>query len=89
MYKRQVEGEYTITLSVYDRLNCESKSENTIVQIQLPSSIDVESSNQFGEVILRTDVLGRKIDNLGSFNLGQYFIEWDNLGNKRLRYKGF
>jgi len=84
-----VEGEYTVTLSVYDRLNCESKSANTIVQIQLPSSIDVESNNQFGEVIFRTDVLGRKIDNLDSLNAGQYFIEWDNLGNKCLRYKGF
>ena len=84
-----VEGEYTVTLSVYDRLNCESKSVNTVVQIQLPSSIDVESSNQFGEVIFRTDVLGRKIDNLDSLKAGLYFIEWDNTGNKRLRIKGF
>ncbi|MGB1051564.1 MAG: PKD domain-containing protein [Chitinophagales bacterium] len=82
-----VEGEYTVTLSVYDRLNCESKSVNTVVQIQLPSSIDVESSNQFGEVIFRTDVLGRRIDHVEWLNAGQYFIEWDNLGNKRLRYK--
>ncbi len=84
-----VDGEYTVTLSVYDRLNCESKSVNTVVQIQLPSSIDVESSNQFGEVIFRTDVLGRRIDNIELLNVGQYFIEWDNIGNKRLRYKGY
>ena len=84
-----LEGEYTVTLSVYDRLNCESKSVNTVVQIQLPSSIDVESSNQFGEVIFRTDVLGRRIDNVELLNVGQYFIEWDNIGNKRLRYKGY
>ena len=84
-----VEGEYTVTLSVYDRLNCESKSANTIVQIQLPSSIATESGSRFGQVVLRTDVLGRKIDNLDSLNMGQYFIEWDNMGNKRLRYKGY
>ncbi len=84
-----VEGEYTVTLSVYDRLNCESKSINTVVQIQLPSSIDTEFGNRFGQVVFRTDVLGRKIDNLDSLNAGQYYIEWDNLGSKRLRYKGF
>ncbi len=84
-----VEGEYTVTLSVYDRLNCESKSADTIVQIQLPSSIDIELVSRFGQVVLRTDVLGRKIDNLDSLNMGQYFIEWDNMGNKRLRYKGY
>ena len=55
-------------------MNCESKSVNTVVQIQLPSSIDVESSNQFGEVIFRTDVLGRRIDNVEWLNAGQYFI---------------
>ena len=84
-----VEGEYTVTLSVFDRLNCESKSINTIVQIQLPSSVDVESSNEFGVVIFRTDLLGRRIDDIDCLNLGQYFIEWDNLGNKRTRVKGF
>ncbi|OUW75343.1 MAG: hypothetical protein CBD74_14745 [Saprospirales bacterium TMED214] len=84
-----VEGYYNVTLSVYDRVNCESKSVNTAVQIQLLSSIDVESSNQFGEVIFRTDLLGRRIDNVEWLNAGQYFIEWDNLGNKRIRVKGF
>ncbi|MEC7267688.1 MAG: PKD domain-containing protein, partial [Bacteroidota bacterium] len=84
-----VEGEYTVTLSVYDRLNCESKSADTIVQIPLPSSIDIELVSRFGQVVNSTDVLGRKIDNLDSLNMGQYFIEWDNMGNKRLRYKGY
>jgi len=83
------EGEYTVTLSVYDRLNCESKSVNTLVQIQLPSSIYTDLSSRFGQVIFRTDVLGRSIDGLDCLDLGQYFIEWDNRGGRRLRCKGF
>lgn len=74
-----LEDEYTATLSIYNCLNCESKSASTVVQIQLPSSLDTELGSRFGQVVLRTGVLGRKIDNLGSFNLGQYFIKWDNL----------
>jgi hypothetical protein len=84
-----VEGEYTVTLSVYDRLNCESKSADTIVQIQLPSSIDSEPSNRFDQTIFITDLLGRRIDNVEWLNAGQYFIEWDNRGNKRLKMKGW
>ena len=84
-----VAGDYTVTFSVYDRVNCESKSINTLIQIQLPSSLESETSNPFGEVIFRTDVLGKRIDDIDCLNLGQYFIEWDNLGNKRIRVKGF
>lgn len=83
------EGEYTVTLSVYDRLNCEFKSVNTLVQIQLPSTIYTDLSSRFGQVIFRTDVLGRSIDGLDCLDRGQYFIEWDNRGGRRLRCKGF
>ena len=83
-----VAGDYTVTLSVYDRVNCESKSINTLIQIQLPSSLESQTSNPFGEVIFRTDVLGKRIDDIDCLNLGQYFIEWDNLGNKRMRVIG-
>ena len=68
-----VEGEYTVTLSVYDRLNCESKSVNTLVQIQLPSSIDSESSNRFGQTIFITDLLGRRIDDVEGAIAGNIF----------------
>ena len=84
-----VEGDYTVTLSVFDRLNCESKSANTVVQIQLPSSIDVEFGNRFGQVVFLTDLLGRRIDNVEEVSQGRFFIEWDNLGNKRLKMKGW
>lgn len=84
-----VEGEYAVTLSVYDRLNCESKSVNTIVQIQVPSSIDSELSNHFGQTIFITDLLGRRIDDVEEASQGTFFIEWDNLGNKRLIMKGW
>ena len=84
-----VEGDYIVTLSVYDRVNCESKSINTLIQIQLPSSLESQTFNPFGEVIFRTDVLGKRIDDIDCLNLGQYFIEWDNLGNKRLKTKGW
>ncbi len=84
-----VEGEYTVTLSVYDRLNCESKSVNTIVQIQVPSSIDSEPSNRFGQTIFITDLLGRRIDDVEGASQGTFFIEWDNLGYKRLIMKGW
>ena len=84
-----VEGEYTVTLSVYDRLNCESKSVNNVVQIQVPSSIDSEPSNRFGQTIFVTDLLGRRIDDVEGASQGTFFIEWDNLGNKRLTMKGW